>query len=122
MCSDVGKAGSVDTGNGDASVGVIVGDAGDVGVSGNNVGCEVGVIVGMAFCVSANAVPTVARAVSIILVVFGAGVDTKLLQEASTITRNKMIIVLDEVFTFHTPLFCVVVNGYSYHHFKSDDR
>jgi len=120
MCSDVGRAGSVDTGSGD--VGVTVGDTVGVGVSGNNVGGEVGVIVGSAFCVSANAVPTVARAVSIILVVFGAGVDTKLLQEASVTIRNKMIIVLDEVFTFHTPLFCVMVNGYASHHFKSDDR
>ena len=97
-------AGSADTCISAVGVGVGVDDAVGVVVSTANVGGKVGVTVGIALCVSANDVPTVARTVSSMLVVSGgAGVDRRPLQDASIEIRN-IVIILWEVFIVHSLL------------------
>ena len=87
-------------------VSVIVGKVCVVGVFVGNENVGRGVFVGIALCVSAKAVLTVAMAVSMISESLIVGVDRELLQDASiTAARNKGINnVLPKMFIFQFPL------------------
>lgn len=83
-----------------------------VGCNGENVGCGVAegssvaveVAVGIAVCVSAIAVPAIARAVSIACVGCVLITGGKLLQDVKIIViRNSEIIALLKIFTFPLP-------------------
>jgi hypothetical protein len=84
----------------------------DVGASVGNkkVGRATGVFVGIALCVSASPVPTVAMAVCMISASLSVGIDGELLQEASiTAARNKGINnVLPMLFILPLPLIFYV--------------
>ena len=93
-----------------------VGTGVSVGGNGENVGSgvaegsrvAVGVAVGNAVCVSAIAVPTMARAVSIACVGCVLSVGRKLLQEVNiTTVRSNEVIALLVIFIFPVPfMFC----------------
>lgn len=109
MEGSVNSSGVGEADNGEGEVGAVVGK--------DSVGREIGVAVGIALCVPANAVLTVDMAVSIVSAALVLGVDMKLLQDASVAARKKGIIVLAKIFIFHLPLmFCFQIHRRSFPH------
>ena len=94
----------------DVGIGVSVGGNGENVGNGVTVGSSVAaeVAVGIAVCVSAIAVPTMARAVSITCVGCVLSVGRKLLQEVNiTTVRSNEVVALLVIFIFPVPfVFC----------------